>query len=489
MERFFAWVPYGLGLVVELFALALVPLVLARRKDPASTAAWILALVFLPGIGASLFLLFGRDRVRFPVKWKLDADQRLALAGRRHVGRVPTHARERALAIVASPVDRDLFRVSAALAGGEPQPGNDVTILIDGDATYEALGDAIDRAERRVLAEYYLLRDDATAAWFRDKLAAAAARGVEVKLLMDGYGSFWIGRRWMKPLRDAGAEVAVFLPARLLFLQPMNLRNHRKIVIVDDDVAFTGGINIGDEYRGKTSPWRDTHLAVAGPAASALRRIFEEDWYFATRHALPAHDGAADHAKPARAPSGSAMVSIIKSGPDVAGPMRETIHHVFFSAITGARERVFITTPYFIPDRAMVVALQTAALRGVDVRLLFPSKSNHPFVFQAGRSFYQELLDAGVSIYEYGPGMIHAKTMVVDGTVALAGSANMDLRSFRLNFEVHAVIRDDKTARDMESLFYEDLAVSTKLDAAAFRARPWYLHVLEGAARLASPLM
>jgi cardiolipin synthase len=237
-------------------------------------------------------------------------------------------------------------------------------------------------------------------------------------------------------------------------------------------------------------------MAIVGPAVAQLRAVFVQDWHFATgrepprlallREPLTSDDHDRGDSLP---PSGDATLAIVRSGPDIEGSPRETIHRVFFSAITLAKRRVSITTPYFIPDRSIMVALQTAALRGVEVRLLFPSKSNHKVVFQAGRSFYEELLEAGVDIYEYGPGMIHAKTMVVDGRVALVGSANMDLRSFRLNFEVHAVIRDATTASELERCFEADLAMSQRIELAAFRGRSAALKVVEGAARLLSPLM
>ena len=477
-----------LGIVVEIVALSLIPLVILRRKEPSSTAAWILALVFLPGVGATLFLLFGRDRVRLPVRWKRDADQALTQR-RRHHHASPAH--RGALARIPTAVDRELFRISGVLPGGEPSVGNAAELLVDGAATYAAIGAAIDAARHHVHAEYYLVARGEVADWLAERLVAAVARGVAVRLLLDGFGSFWIGRRWVRALRDAGVEVAFFLPARLIFFQPMNLRNHRKIVIVDGETAFTGGINVMDEYRhvAGQAPWRDTHLRVCGPAAQALAHVFELDWHFATRREIPHDSGAL--AALARAPSEThdATVAIVRSGPDVEGPLRETIHRIFFSAITLARSRVYITTPYFIPDRAILVALQTAAMRGVDVRLLFPKRNNHPFVGQAGRSFYEDLLWAGVAIHEYGPGMIHAKTMVVDGTVAMVGSANMDLRSFRLNFEVHAVVRDAATAAQLEACFEADLAVSSPIDPVTFAARPWTQKVIEGAARLLSPLM
>jgi len=494
-----------LGIVVEIIALALIPLVILRRKEPSSTAAWILALLFLPGLGATLFLLFGRDRVRLPVRWKRDADQ--ALARRRHHHRHASPAQRDALARIPTAVDRELFRISSALPGGEPSLGNAADLLVDGEATYAAIGAAIDAATQHVHAEYYLIARGEVADWLAGRLVAAAKRGVVVRLLLDGFGSFWIGRRWVRALRAAGVEVAFFLPARLIFFQPMNLRNHRKIVIVDGETAFTGGINVMDEYRrvAGQAPWRDTHLRVRGPAAQALGHVFELDWHFATRREIPAAPAAlatslalapreareareAGEAGDARE-ADDATVAIVRSGPDVEGPLRETIHRLFFSAITLARSRVYITTPYFIPDRAILVALQTAAMRGVDVRLLFPKRNNHPFVGQAGRSFYEDLLWAGVAIHEYGPGMIHAKTMVVDGTVAMVGSANMDLRSFRLNFEVHALVRDAATAAQLEACFEADLAVSSPIDPVSFAARPWTQKVIEGAARLLSPLM
>jgi cardiolipin synthase A/B len=473
-----------LGIIVEIAALLCVPLVLLRRKEPSSTAAWILALIFLPCLGTALFLLFGRERVRLPAQWKLDADRALAsLRPRRHP-RLVTDAD----AGDPAPLHRDLFRVGNALEGAEPTEGNAVELLVDGNTTYDALGAAIDAAKHYVHAEYYLIRRDATAGWLRERLIAAAKRGVRVRLLVDGYGSFWLTPRWRRPLRAAGAQMAFFLPARLLFLQPMNLRNHRKIVVVDGEVAFTGGINVGNEYRGAAQPWRDTHLRLRGPVVRDLARVFGQDWHFATRRPLPAEEAIDEQPEPADAP-GTATIAVVRSGPDLQGAAREAIHRVFFSAITLARTRVQVTTPYFIPDRSIVVALQAAALRGVDVRLLLPSRSNHRVVFQAGRSFYEELLEAGVGIYEYGPGMIHAKTMVVDGTVSLVGSANMDVRSFKLNFEVHTVIRDAPTAAGLEDCFEADLRVSPRIDAAVWRQRGRLQRVVEGVARLLSPLM
>jgi cardiolipin synthase len=282
---------------------------------------------------------------------------------------------------------------------------------------------------------------------------------------------------------------------RSLLLQPVNLRNHRKIVVVDGKVAFSGGVNIGDEYRGKMrrlGRWRDTHLKIEGPAASALQRVFLQDWFFATGEGVdftsyfPDLPAGLVGGRTSPAGGGKATVAIVPSGPDTR---TEAIHRLFFAAISGARERVWITTPYFVPDPPMMVALQVAAMRGVDVKLILPSRSNHRVTFHAGRSYYEQLLEAGVHIHEYTPGMIHAKTMVVDGRIVLVGSANMDMRSFRLNFEVHALLHDEDAARDLEAQFLTDLAETSPVTLDAWAARPWPSRVAEGAGRLVSPLL
>jgi cardiolipin synthase len=461
----------------------LIPLVLIRRKEPSSTIAWILTLVFLPALGAILFLLFGRDRVRWPARRKRQAD---ALIG----AMVLAETGDRGLDLSVGPVElndleKQIFLLGSQLSQGLATNGNRVDVLAEGQVVYDTLGAAIDEARHHVHAEYYLIRNDQTGAWFRDKLVQAAKRGVEVRLLCDGYGCLALGRGWRRPLRRAGVKVGLFMPMRSLLLQPVNLRNHRKIVVVDGRLALTGGVNIGDEYRGEMrgiGRWRDTHLCIEGPAAAGLQRVFLQDWFFATgegvdpKRYFPSTNGAL----------GKATVAVVPSGPDTR---TEAIHRLFFAAISGATERVWITTPYFVPDAAMFVALQVAAMRGVDVKLILPSRSNHRVTFHAGRSYYEQLLEAGVHIHEYTPGMIHAKTMVVDGRIVLVGSANMDMRSFRLNFEVHALLHDERTAKDLEARFLTDLAQTAPVTLGAWSQRPWHWRIAEGAGRLVSPLL
>jgi cardiolipin synthase A/B len=473
----------GGGIAVWVTGLAMVPLVIVRRKEPSSTIAWILALVLLPALGAPLFLLFGRDRVRLPAKRKreLDALVRAQVAASLEE---PANA-ERASTPPLGSLERALFRVGRRLSQTCATSGNKVDVLVDGTATYDAIGAAIDGARHHVHAQYYLIRDDATGRWFRDRLVAAAKRGVSVRLLMDGFGCFALGRSWRRPLQRAGVRVADFLPMRSVLLQPVNLRNHRKIVVVDGETAFTGGFNVGDEYKG-TMPgvgaWRDLHLRIAGPAAVDLQRVFFQDWAFATKEPIEPREYF-PRDPPAR---GDATIAIVPSGPDTRN---EAIHRLFFGAIVGAQREISITTPYFVPTESLLVAMELAAMRGVDVKLVLPGRSNHRVTFHAGRSFYSQLLEAGVEIREYQPGMVHGKAMVVDSQVVLVGSANMDLRSFRLNFEVHALVHDETTAARLRDAFEEDSAKSRRVDVAEWRVRPWTLRVKEGGARLVSPLL
>jgi cardiolipin synthase len=350
---------------------------------------------------------------------------------------------------------------------------------------YGTLGAAIDAARHHVHAQYYLIRNDATGAWFRDRLVAAAKRGVMVRLLCDGFGCWGIGSSWKRPLLKAGGEIAEFLPMRSWLLQPVNLRNHRKIVVVDGETAFTGGFNIGDEYRGNmpgVGSWRDVHLRIEGPAAAELQRVFFQDWAFATKRPIDPHD----YFQREIAPRGHAKVAVVTSGPDTR---TEAIHRMFFGAIVGATREVMLTTPYFVPTESLTVAMELAAMRGVDLKMMLPGHSNHAATFHAGRSFYTDLLKAGVDIREFVPGIVHAKTLIADSQVALVGSANMDLRSFRLNFEVHTLVHDETTTTRLREAFEEDLARCRRVELPTWEARPWSFKVKEGASRLVSPLL
>jgi cardiolipin synthase len=460
-------------------SLAFIPLVLVRRKDPPTAVAWILVLLFLPVVGVVLFWFLGRNRVRRPVirkassrteLWDRHAESLGASVDWEHdIGRQPIE-------------QQGVMRLAARLQNSRLSFGNQVEVLVGAEQTYDAQLQCIEQASRHIHMEYYIFRNDRYGRRFLEALARAVQRGVRVRVLVDAFGSRALRGPEVTSLVRVGAELRTFFPFRP-FAQAwsVNLRNHRKLMVVDGHVAFTGGVNIGEMF----VPWRDVHLRMQGPAVREIQNTFVEDWYFATGHDLTFEVRELDSSALAN-PMGESIVQMVNSGPDATV---EAIHRLYFAAIASARDRVYVTTPYFVPDRAMLVALQTAALRGVDVRLLLPSRSNHRVTFHAGRSFYDELLEAGVRIHEYLPGMVHTKTMVVDGRFATVGSANLDVRSFRLNFESIVVLYDAQSVGRLERLFLEDLGHTQVVELDVWRVRPWGVRVVEGYGRLCSPLL
>ncbi len=476
----------GFVTLSELVALGLIPSVLSRRKEPSATFAWILVLVTFPMLGALLYWYLGRNRVRRPVRERIAVSssfrERLGARFAARRAATPVEREERAPeepAPIARSEDglRGVMRLASKVAKTSLGGGNRARLVVGATPTYDALIADVDAATLHVHLEFYAFRRGAAATRVLEALERAARRGVRVRLLYDAFGSFPAGRTF-DPLVRAGGEVAPFFPLDpIRRAATINLRNHRKIVVVDGAIGFCGGINVGDEF----VPWRDVMLRFEGPAVAQLQTVFVEDWFFATRRDL-------DHERcfPVLDDVGDAVLQCVQSGPDQT---MEAIHHLYFAAIASARERVWLSTPYFVPDRAMLVALQTAAMRGVDVRLVVPARSNHTLASWAGASFYDDLLECGVRIYEYEPRMLHTKALVVDGRFATVGSANLDVRSFRLNFEIVVLIQDLEVVLDLTVMHLADQRASRELSHAAWRARGYAARVREGVGRLLSPLL
>lgn len=444
-------------LVVTSYAvsLALLPRVVLSRRDSAATLSWILVLVFLPLIGLILFWAFGERRLK-----RFVGKRRSAILQIDRVIGTERGRRAKQPEDVFPKADRDIIDITTKLCDSPPFAGNQILQFSDPDAATERMLASIDAARDHVHFEVYQFKSDESGRVFREKLISAAKRGVKVRLLIDDVGSLWTPKSFFNPIREAGGEVATFLPVNpLRGLYHANLRNHRKILIIDGKVAYTGGLNVGDEYGGprkrRFGPWRDTHSELRGPAVAAMQDVFLEDWFFITNHEIELNS-----AFPKLQNEGDVTVHIVPSGPDADW---EVIHHAIFTTITKAADHIYLTTPYFVPDRALLVALQTAALRGVDVRLLLPARSDHVLVRAAGHFHYQELLRAGVRIFEYTQGMLHAKTVEVDGRWATIGSANLDLRSFRLNFEINIVIYGAPAAQELKTTFLSDLKHSVEV--------------------------
>jgi cardiolipin synthase len=472
----------------------IVALILARRSS-AATLAWALALLALPYVGAAIYLFFGPRRLH---RKKL----RYAHA-RRQIRQVAPGLGTTVGGAMGEAIRvryRQLARLATEL--GQPAPlraDEPVTLYIDGDDCYAAIEAAIRAATDHVHLEYYIWDPGRAGDRLRDALAERARAGVKVRLLLDDVGSDGASDDYFATLTRAGGELAWFNPLRISRFRPtlLNFRTHRKIVVVDGRIGFIGGMNVSDvqssdgsvlsgtRARGDRleSPleWRDTHMRIVGAPVGALQRVFLDDWSFAfgTCKVEPTHFPASE-----RDPTGPS-VQIIASGPDDSV---FAIQQFKFAAIASSRQSLSITTPYLVPDEATLSALKSAALRGVNVRLLVPKQGDSKLVTAAGRSYYDELVAAGVVLFEYGPAMLHAKTMVIDDTVAVVGTANLDNRSFRLNFEVIAVVYDVAAAGQLGAIFDQDLRSAVRYRPPTGK-RPIGERLMFGIARLVSPLL
>jgi cardiolipin synthase len=463
-----------------LLTLLLVPFVLLqRRKQPVSILAWIMAIVSLPYVGSLLFLAFGINRVARRASLKQASKRTIdsllptltqyqVIPGEQRLDRMP-----------------QLVRLAHRVSNARPCHGNSVELLSDTNRTLGLIEQAILAARESIHLEYYIWQPDRTGRKLRDLLVQRARDGIKVRFLFDGIGSLLLGRKFLKPMRDAGIEIASALPGASVFERwSFNLRNHRKIVIVDGLVGFTGGMNIGDEYLGrnrKIGYWRDTHLRLVGPSVLQLQQVFAEDWFFATGQLLTESRWFPEPREP-----GNQVAQVIGGGPD--GDV-EVFHSLFFAAINEARERITIATSYFVPTPALVTALEAAAHRGVNVRLMVPAISDHRWMITAGRGYYESLLDAGVEIYEYHKGLLHSKTLTIDGVWSLVGTPNFDTRSLILNFEVAVVLPGPQIALQLEEQFADDLQHSRRIHLDEFRRRSLVQKIFEQVLKLFSPIL
>jgi cardiolipin synthase len=450
-----------------------------KRKQSVSTLAWITAIVTLPYLGSLLFLVFGINRVERRASLKLES--------RRQIGRVvPGLARFQLLPGEAlEPQVQRLLRLADRVSTTKCCFGNSIELLCDTNRTLGLIEQAMRAAKDSIHLEYYIFQPDKTGYRLRDLLIRKAAEGVKIRFLFDGVGSMFLGRKFLKPMVEAGITVASALPgASFRERWSINLRNHRKIVIVDGALGFTGGMNIGDEYIGRNRRlgyWRDTHLRLQGPAVLQLQQVFAEDWFFATREQPT---GPAWY--PPTEQAGDQIAQVVAGGPD--GEV-DVFHSLFFAAINEASDRVSLTTSYFIPTSALITALETAAHRGVRVRLLVPAIGDHRWMVVAGRGYYDSLLESGVEIYEYQRGPLHSKTLTVDGLWSIVGSPNFDTRSLLLNFEVGVVLYGPKPAGQLEEQFADDLRQSERVDPVQFRRRPHLHKLAEKVLKLFSPVL
>jgi cardiolipin synthase len=444
--------------------------IVLQKRAPVATLSWLLGLAALPYLGFIIYVVFGPQRIK---RHRLRrARSRVAL---------PEDAE------AVEPGQAELATLAQATSGLPASSATDVRLLVDGGATYEALLEAVAGARYHVHLEYYIYAADQTGTALRDALVERARAGVAVRVLLDAVGSGECPKEFFAPLLQAGGELAWFHPmhfGRIWRRTWLNLRSHRKIAVIDGRIGFTGGINITDEEneRLRSDAYRDLHLRIEGDAVRGLQVMFVEDWAYATGQRDFISSVAL--AMPPRE-HGPIVAQVLGSGPD--SPW-ESIHRLHVAAIHEAKQRVWLATPYFVPGEAAMMALTSAALGGLDVRVLMPKRSDSLLVTLAARSYFDELLAAGARVYEYGPRMLHTKALLVDDDLALVGSANFDSRSFSLNFEVCMLFRDRDIAAGLAQLYEGELA-------SAPRVRPdrplplWSARLPEALARLLSPLL
>ena len=464
----------GLFAFADLLAVTVTILwILTIKREPTSAIAWCLVVFFLPVIGILLFIVFGYQNVQRPLSEK-----------REHAREFRTKPSRSKRTPAADP--QGLASLAEGLGAMPLTGGNRVRFFHDVAAAYDELLDAIRDARHHIHVEFFIVRSDETGRRFMTALAEKARSGVQVRLLYDAIGSWTFGFDVRDILLRAGGQVVPFLP----FTNPLrrrmqiNLRNHRKIVVIDGRVGFTGGLNLGDEYLGKVrkfGAWRDTFLRLDGPAVVGLQRVFGEDWDFAAHEEF---EGAAYY--PEIPPAGDESVQIAWSGPDQdTKPIRE----VYFAAIMRARRRVWISTPYLVPDASLTDALALAARSGRDVRIILPFRPDKWIPLMAGRYLWGALLEAGVKIYQYTPGFMHAKMLIVDDSWASVGSVNFDNRSLHLNFEVTALMESPALVSELETAMLADMARCIEVTVGSFGQRPFVSKMAENAARLASPIL
>lgn len=451
---------------------------LVTSRTPQGSIAWAFSLVTLPYVAVPLYWVLGRNRFNGYVE---------ALREKRIEKREAVEAMFEGIRERRAPVDPESSPELAVLERLGPFPftrGNDLALLVDGEATFGAIFDAVEAARSYVLVQFYILRDDALGRALAARLERKARAGVRVLVLYDEVGSFALPESYRARLREAGVSVSSFRTTRGPWNRfQLNFRNHRKIVVVDGAVAFVGGHNVGDEYIGKDERfgrWRDTHVRVEGPAARSLQMTFLADWYWATRE-MPALEW---HGPPPERGSRTALV--LPTGPT---DEREACTLLFLQAITTARKRLWIASPYFVPSVSVFEALKLAALRGVDVRVLLPAKADHFLVWLAAFSFLPAAEAIGIAIHRYRAGFLHQKVFLVDDRVAGVGTANLDNRSMHLNFEVTLVAADAGFAAEVEAMLEKDFAASERVFADEVTGRGLLFRAAVNAARLFEPIL
>ena len=468
-----------IGIAIVAQALGFISSIVAimTARTPQGSIAWAISLNTCPYVAVPVYWILGRSRFEGYVTARKLAE---------------TELKEKCRAVRKSAAPYRVHEQDAKSAGCAAEllanipflKGNDFKLLIDGEASFDSILEGVDAAEHYVLFQFFIVHDDELGRRVKQHLVAKAKQGVKIYFLYDEIGSHDLPKAYLSELRAAGIAVRAFNTRKGFRNRfQINFRNHRKLVVVDGKTAWTGGHNVGDEYLGKDPTfghWRDTHVRICGPAVLGAQISFAMDWRWAADQEIPELEWT-----PVASPSGDGVALVIPSGP---ADEFETALLMFLHAINSAKERIWISSPYFIPDDAILSALQLAGLRGVEVKILIPDIADHTTPYLAAFSYFDEATLTGAEIYRYTDGFLHGKSMLIDNQIATVGSANFDNRSFRLNFEITAVCIDPKFIRDVEKMFENDFSNARKMTRADIDEKSFWFKLKVRVARLTSPV-
>ncbi|AZI33543.1 cardiolipin synthase [Kaistella carnis] len=477
-------------LLAEILYVILIIAVMVRiiydTQTVTKTLAYLLLVVFLPFVGIFIYFSFGinyRKNKLYSKKIIEDHHQeelvleKLDLYNRKNLEATKENAFV-GLTNMIYQTDRSPLTTN-----------NKAELLINGEEKFPAVLEALRNATHHIHIEYYIYEDDEIGRAIEEIMIEKAKEGIEVRFIYDDFGSASIRKSLVKRLRNNGVKAFPFYKIKFIKLASrLNYRNHRKIIVIDGRISFVGGINISDKYSnaatGNKLYWRDTHLKIEGDSTAILQHIFIGDWNYCAGKKLKITDQY--FPKIGELDGETQNIQIVSSGPDSDRP---SIYYAIIKAIQSAKKEIFLTSPYFIPGETIIDSIKMAALSGVEVKLLVPGISDSYLVNAAAKSYYTQLLKAGVQIYLYKKGFLHAKTMVADRALAIVGTANLDYRSFDLNFEVNAVVYDDQLAEELALNFENDLLHSEKIDIQSWLNRPKYIQLIEKIVRLISPML
>lgn len=474
-----------LSLIYAINTILVIALIFLERKDPIATLTWVLVFYIAPVVGFFFYVLLSQNFSRKKL-FKLKVIEEKIYGA--YIEQQQNKYSSGQLIINDPKIQpyTDLIKMNLFNNDSYYSQDNGITIYTDGNDKFEAVKKSILEAKDHIHMLYYIFQNDELGNEILDLLTKKAKEGVQVRLLVDSVGGRYLKKNTLKPLKDAGGKVELFFKSPIPNINlRINYRNHRKIIVIDGRIGYIGGINIGDEYLGKDPNfgfWRDTHLKIEGSAVRDLQARFMLDWRNASKDNL----SFKYRYFPDISGIGNAGVQIMSSGPD--SPY-ERIKQNYIKMINMAKKSIYIQSPYFIPDASILEALKIAALSGIDIRIMIPNKPDHPFIYWATYCNAAELLDYGVKIYTYENGFLHAKTVVVDGMISSVGTANFDVRSFKLNFEVIALIYNSEISEKLKEKFMEDIELSDELTLEVYRQRGVYIRFRESISRLLSPIM